>query len=218
MTASRRTLLEQIGFPWDPAETRWMRRYHQLTDALARHGGPANLPAGSPEATWLEGQHLARHRGKLPDDKITLLEQAGIAIRRPDPWLAGYQALADFKAGDDHLRVPVGYKTPRRAQPQRLAARPARQAQSRPDHRGAGAAAGGGRILLGPPRRSVARPLPGSSCLETGTRPPRPAPQAPLKEWLSRQQKTHRQGRLPDDRARLLRDLGVLTRSGLDQE
>jgi predicted helicase len=37
---------------------------------------------------------------------------------------------------------------------------PARQAQSRPDNRPAGAAAGTGRILLGPPRRSLARPLP----------------------------------------------------------
>jgi hypothetical protein len=34
----------------------------------------------------------------------------------------------------------------------------------------------------------------------------------PLKEWLSRQQKNHRQGRLPEDRARLLLDLGVLAR------
>ena len=112
MTASRKALLEEIGFPWDPAEARWMRRYHQLADALARHGGPANLPAGSPEATWLEGQHLARHRGKLPDGKIALLEKAGIAVRRPDPWMAGYQALADFKAGHGHLRVPDGYKAP----------------------------------------------------------------------------------------------------------
>ena len=88
-----------------------MRRYRQLTDALARHGGPANLPPDSPEATWLEGQHLAHHRGKLPDGKITLLEQAGIAVRRPDPWSAGYQALLDFKAQHGHLSVPDRYKT-----------------------------------------------------------------------------------------------------------
>ena len=111
MTASRRTLLDEIGFPWDPAGARWMRRYHQLTGALARHGGPQHLPHDSPEATWLEGQHLACHRGKLPDGKIALLEQAGIPVRRPDPWATGYEALLAFKAGHGHLRVPDGYKT-----------------------------------------------------------------------------------------------------------
>ena len=169
----------QIGFPWDPAEARWMRRYHQLTEAITRHGGPRNLPPGSPEATWLEGQHLAHHHGKLPDDKIALLEQAGITIRRPDRWMAAYQALMDFKAGHGHLRIPDGLHRRRRDRPVRLAARPARPAQSRPAHRGAGTPAGRGRVLLGPRRRSLGRPLPGSSRLETRTRQPRPPPQAP---------------------------------------
>lgn len=44
LTPSRRALLDQIGFCWDPAEARWMRRYHQPAAAHARHGGPANLP------------------------------------------------------------------------------------------------------------------------------------------------------------------------------
>ena len=88
-----------------------MRRYQQLTDALARHGGPRDLPAGSPEATWLEGQHLAHHRGKLSEDKIALLEQAGIQVRRPDAWSAGYQALLAFKTARGYLHVPDRYKT-----------------------------------------------------------------------------------------------------------
>ncbi len=47
LTGQRKALLDEIGFPWDPAGARWMRRYRQLTDALARHGGPRDLPAGS---------------------------------------------------------------------------------------------------------------------------------------------------------------------------
>jgi hypothetical protein len=54
---------------------------------------------------------------------------------------------------------------PCRVRSQRLAARPARQAQNRPDHGGAGAAAGRSRILLGPRRRSVERLLPGGARL-----------------------------------------------------
>jgi hypothetical protein len=86
-----------------------MRRYRQLTEAITRHGSPGNLPPGSPEATWLEGQHLARHHGKLPEDKIILLEQAGITIRRPDLWIAAYQAITAFKAEHGHLRIPAGH-------------------------------------------------------------------------------------------------------------
>jgi len=217
MTASRRALLDEIGFPWDPAGARWMRRYHQLTAALARHGGHRNLPADSPEATWLEGQLLAHHRGKLPEDKIALVEQAGIPVRRPDQWAAGYRALAAFKAGHGHLRVPDGYKTAdgfalsdwqRDQRVRRKAGRITAEQARLLDEAGFCwdplAEAWNARYQeaatwkrehghLGLPRKH------------------------PLKEWLSRQQKNHRQGRLPEDRARLLRELGALTAPGTDE-
>ena len=179
---------------------------------------PAEPAPGSPEATWLEGQHLAHHRGKLPEDKITLLEQAGIQIRRPDPWRSGYQALADFKAGHGHLRVPDGYKTPRgfalsdwqrdqrvRRKAGRITAEQVRLLEEAGFCWDPLAEAWNARYqeALAWQREHGHLDLPRKH---------------PLKEWLSRQHKTHRQGRLPDDRARLLRDLGVLTSSGPDQE
>ena len=218
LTASRKALLDQIGFPWDPAEARWMRRYRQLTDTLARHGGPANLPAGSPEATWLEGQHLAHHRGKLPGDKITLLEQAGIAIRRPDPWPVGYQALLAFKAQHGHLRVPDRYKT---ADGFTLSAWQRDQRVRRKDGRltdeqvGLLEEAGFCWDPLAEAWNSRYQEAVTWRQEHGNLDLPR---KHPLKEWLSRQQKNHRQGRLPADRARLLRELGVLTTSGPDEE
>lgn len=218
LTASRKALLDEIGFPWDPAEARWMRRYHQLTAALARHGGPQNLPAASPEATWLEGQHLAHHRGKLPGNKITLLEQAGIAIRRPDPWSAGYQALLAFKAQHGHLRVPDRYKTADRF----TLSDWQRDQRTR---RKAGRLTGEQVRLLGEagfcwdPLAEAwnARYQEAAAWRqEHGTLDP--PHRHPLKEWLSRQQKNHSQGRLPADRARLLRDLGVLMPPGPDEQ
>jgi len=217
-TAGRRALLDQIGFPWDPAEARWMRRYHQLTAALARHGGPANLPAGSPEATWLEGQHLARHRGKLPDDKITLLEQAGIPIRRPDPWSAGYQALLTFKVQHGHLHVPDRYKTAdgftlsdwqRDQRVRRKTGRLTDEQVGLLDEAG---------FCWDPLTEAWhARHQEAVAWRQEHGNLDLPR-KHPLKEWLSRQHKNHRQGRLPADRARLLRDLGVLTEHSPDEQ
>jgi superfamily II DNA or RNA helicase len=80
----------------------------RVVRALCAHDETLSGRLGNARA----GQDLGRPGGQqLPDGKITLLEQAGIAVRRPDLWLAGYQALADFKAGNGHLRVPDGYKT-----------------------------------------------------------------------------------------------------------
>ena len=218
MTASRRTRLDEIGFPQDPAGARWMRRYHQLTGALARHGGHRNPPADSPEATWLEGQHLAHHRGKLPAGKIALLEQAGIPVRRPDSWAAGYQALVAFKAGHGHLRVPDGHKTAGGF------ALSDWQRDQRVRRKAGRMTAGQVRLLdeagfCWDPLAEAwnARYQEAVAWKQEHGHLDLPR-KHPLKEWLSWQQKTCRQGRLPEDRARLLLDLGVLTRSGPDEE
>jgi superfamily II DNA or RNA helicase len=213
LTDQRRVLLDAIGFPWDPAETRWMRRYRQLAAALTRHGGPGNLPPGSPEATWLEGQHLAHHHGRLPEAKIILLEQAGVTIRRPgtSTWMTAYQAIVAFKAEHGHLRIPAGYtgtagidlcdwqrdQRVRRkggritAEQERLLDEagfcwdPATDAWNARHQEAAAWKQQHGTLDL--PRRH------------------------PVREWLYRQQKLHDDGRLPADRAARLRELGALT-------
>ncbi|HEY1618220.1 MAG TPA: Helicase associated domain protein [Streptosporangiaceae bacterium] len=211
LTSQRTALLEEIGFSWDPAEARWMRRYHQLTEAITRHGGPASLPPGCPEATWLEGQHLAHHHGKLPAGKITLLEQAGIAIRRADPWTAAYQAAMAFKQEHGHLRIPAGYTGDagidlcdwlRDQRIRRKAGRitseqerlltdagftwdPAAEAWNARYQEAAAWKHEHGRLDL--PRKH------------------------PVREWLYRQQKLRDTGRLPPGRAAALHELGALT-------
>jgi hypothetical protein len=188
-----------------------MRRYHQLTDAITRHGGPRSLPPGCPEATWLEGQHLAHHHGKLPDDKIPLLEQAGITIRRTDPWMAACQAIMAFKAEHGHLRIPPGYTGDagidlcdwlRDQRVRRKAGRitsdqerllteagfcwdPATEAWNTRYQETAAWKQQHGSLDL--PRRH------------------------PVRDWLYRQQKLHDTGRLSPGRAALLRKLGALT-------
>jgi superfamily II DNA or RNA helicase len=213
LTSARRALLDAIGFPWDPAESRWMRRYHQLTDALTRHGSPSGLPPGSPEATWLEGQHLAHHRGKLPAGKVTLLEQAGVTIRRPGPdtWMTAYQAVADFKAEHGHLRIPAGYTGTagidlcdwqRDQRVRRKAGRITSEQERLLTEAG----------FCWDPATDTWNARYQDAAIWKHEHGNLDLPRRhPVKDWLYRQQKLHDNGRLPADRAGLLRELGALT-------
>jgi superfamily II DNA or RNA helicase len=210
LTGQRRALLDALGFPWDPAQARWMRRYHQLTEAITRHGGPASLPPGSPEATWLEGQHLACHRGKLPGESIVLLEQAGITIRRPDPWMAAYQDIVAFKAEHGHLRIPAGYTGEagidlcdwqRDQRVRRKAGRMTSEQERALTEAG---------FCWDPLTETWNARYQEAAAWkrEHGSLDlPR---KHPVREWLYRQQKLHDTGRLPASRAALLRELDAL--------
>jgi superfamily II DNA or RNA helicase len=213
LTSERRALLDEIGFPWNPAEARWTRRYHQLKDALTRHGGPGSLPAGCPEAVWLEGQHLAFGHGKLSGDQVALLEQAGIAMRRPgrsDLWAAAYQDLLAFKYEHGHLRVPAGYRGEagidlcdwqRDQRVRRKADRmPAEQERLLTE-------AG---FCWDPATEAWHARYQEAAAWKRehgGLDFPR---KHPLETWLRRQQTLHEASRLPADRAALLRELGAL--------
>jgi superfamily II DNA or RNA helicase len=220
ITPARKALLDKIGFPWDPREARWERRYRELAGAIARLGGPQNLPPDSAEATWLEGQHLAYHHGKLTDDKIALLEQAGVTVRHPDPWTAGYQALLNFKAEHGHLRVPDGYTTPDGIN---LTVWQTRQRLKRNGKKGKPLIDKQVRLLdeagfqWDPAGDAWNAHYQEAAAWKQqhgdfGSVPRR----HPLKGWLYSQQKADHEGRLPGERASLLRSLGAIDEPGPD--
>ena len=191
MTPARRALLEATGFTLSPKKARWTRRYEQLAAAITRFGGPGKLPPGLPEATWMEGQLHAHRRGRLDDDKIALLEQLGITVRRPDPWDAAYRDLKAFKDEHGHVRVPYGYtgasginlslwKTDQRGR---------RRGRLTKDQD----AARRDRVRLGSRRRRLAGPLRRSSRLETRTRQPPLPPQPPRRRMAVPPAETPRQ-------------------------
>lgn len=209
LPAERIALLEKIGLSWDAAEARWQRRFTQLTDALARCGGQRNLPPGSDEAIWLETQRMAMRAGTLPEDKLTLLEGAGLVLSRTSQWDVNYQALKDFHAAHGHWRVPRGTRSPNGTD---LAGWIIKQRSNRSKGR---LSARHERLLneIGFPwdpyqdrwqaRYAEARAFKDKhGNLDT--------PVGPLNSWLYQQRKKHRQNRLTDHEERLLRELGVL--------
>jgi hypothetical protein len=211
MTPARRALLEAIGFTLEPKKARWTRRYEQLAAAITRYGDPGKLPADSDEAIWLEGQLLAYHRGKLDDAKIALLEKLGITVRRPDPWDAAYQDLKAFKDEHGHLRVPYGHKgasginlsdwkADQRVR--RKAGRTTKDQERLLNEIGFDWDPGEDAWQARYAEAAAWKREHGSLRFPRGH---------PVGGWLYRQQKLHDSGRLPGDRASLLRALGALT-------
>jgi hypothetical protein len=211
LTAQRRELLDSIGFPWKPAEAKWQRQYQKLAEALSRCGGRSGLKHRTPEATWLEGQLLSCHQGKLSEEKIALLEKLGITVRREDPWMAAYRAYTGFKAGHGHLIIPDCYTTAdgislsewqRDQRRRRKDGRMTRERERLLTEAG---------ITWDPTEEAwnamyqeaaaAIRDHGGLSGLPRGHR---------VKEWAYRQRKLHDKGTLPARRAGLLRELGIL--------
>lgn len=106
-------LLNAIGFPWDGAQDRWMRRYRGLKTIYDRRKSLLRLPADTPEATWLEGQRATHRNSRLAPWQIELMKRVGIdfADRRDAAWRTTYQTLADFHSTNGHWAAPADLVT-----------------------------------------------------------------------------------------------------------
>lgn len=115
VSEDRIALLNEIGFIWDPAEARWMRRYHELKAIHDDRGTLLRLPAGSREAVWLENQIVNARRGNgLSKEKIALLAGLGIDVladRTRQLWLRTFEELKAFHAEEGHWTVPDDMRT-----------------------------------------------------------------------------------------------------------
>ncbi|MFF4534117.1 Helicase associated domain protein [Streptomyces sp. NPDC001407] len=104
----RIALLDEIGFPWDAAQDRWMRRYRELKAVFDQRGTVLRLPTTTPEAIWLENQHVAYRNGRVADWQLELMRNIGIDFsnRRDAIWDNTYEALKAFHAEEGHWVVP----------------------------------------------------------------------------------------------------------------
>ncbi|MGP4114016.1 Helicase associated domain protein [Streptomyces sp. 4N509B] len=105
--------LNEIGFPWDAAQDRWMRRYRELERIYHRHKNLLRLPEKSPEAVWLEGQRAAYRNGRLAEWQINLMEEIGIdfADRRKVAWRKTFDAVKQFHAEHNTWTFPDDFVT-----------------------------------------------------------------------------------------------------------
>ncbi|MFI5982054.1 Helicase associated domain protein [Streptomyces sp. NPDC051555] len=105
----RIALLDAIGFPWDAAQDRWMRRYNELQTLHSRRGTLLRLPVATPEATWLEGQRALFRNGRLAPWQLRRLAEVGIDFRdrREVTWDNTYEEIKAFHAEEGHWVVPM---------------------------------------------------------------------------------------------------------------
>ncbi|MGW1018721.1 Helicase associated domain protein [Streptomyces niveus] len=108
LTTQRIDLLNAIGFPWDGAQDRWMRRYRDLETIYDQRKSLLRLSATTPEARWLEGQRVAHRNGRLASWQINLMKKVGIdfAGRRDAAWRTTYDTLKTFRTENGHWAVP----------------------------------------------------------------------------------------------------------------
>ncbi|MFG2684339.1 Helicase associated domain protein [Streptomyces sp. NPDC048392] len=102
-------LLDAIGFPWDAAQDRWMRRYDELKQLFERRGTVLRLRADSSESRWLDGQRAQFRNDRLAPWQLRLLAEIGIDFRdrRDVLWHNTYEELAAFHAEEGHWVTPA---------------------------------------------------------------------------------------------------------------
>ncbi|MFE6977153.1 Helicase associated domain protein [Streptomyces sp. NPDC057682] len=107
LSPQRIELLTAIGFPWDAAQDRWVRRYRELKSTYDQRGSLLRLP-DSREARWLEVQRAAYLKDRLAPWQIELMKKVGIdfANRRDAAWHTTLRTLAKFHAQNGHWVVP----------------------------------------------------------------------------------------------------------------
>ncbi len=93
LSPERHSLLEQIGFIWDPLDALWYESFSEYVD-YRKETGKIALPQGSALASWAARQRLFRKQGKLPQERIDLLDQHGFPWDPVDSfWMQNYEKL-----------------------------------------------------------------------------------------------------------------------------
>lgn len=89
--------LDEIGFDWEPQDSRWMRNYHELT-AFYRDNSRWPKRGEGMLSVWCNTQRQARKNGQLTKDRIRRLDAIGF-VWEYDPeeeWHKNYETVKAF--------------------------------------------------------------------------------------------------------------------------
>jgi hypothetical protein len=104
--------LDEIGFEWNPIETRWEEMFQQLV-AFKNEHGHTNVPQRSPKyaelATWVRNQRAAKtHNRPIIAERGKRLDEIGFVWRlvERNAWERMFDRLVEFKRIHGHCNVP----------------------------------------------------------------------------------------------------------------
>jgi len=106
--------LEYLGFQWDLHTTLWDKSLEKLNEFKAKHGH-CRVPQGYivdniKLGTWVSIQRQVYKRGKLPPNRIALLQSVGFDWDLyAAEWERLLQELEKFQTAHGHCRVPNDY-------------------------------------------------------------------------------------------------------------
>ena len=112
MIPSRKAKLDAVGFLWHLRDAKWEDGFSALSKYKSREGD-CLVPGQHEErgfklGVWVDTQR--QQRDQLPVDRKNRLDALGFVWKVLDAdWEKGFAALLEFKAREDHCRVPQGY-------------------------------------------------------------------------------------------------------------
>lgn len=108
ISEERIRLLDEIGFIWDAHDFRWEEMFKELC-AYKKSHGHLNIPTSSTGlGSWVHIQRRAKRHRKLSEEKIKRLDEIGFAWEFVDSgWEDQYNELVVYGAKYGNLSVPV---------------------------------------------------------------------------------------------------------------
>jgi superfamily II DNA or RNA helicase len=100
--------LNQIGFDWDPRESKWQGMYERLKKYAVTHGHCCPPRSEDRElAHWVYEQRFAYPLGRLSVDRKQKLDEIGFVFNVPEgAWLETYNELKSFFQQYGNIDVP----------------------------------------------------------------------------------------------------------------
>jgi hypothetical protein len=115
LTAEQISLLDSIGFSWDPHTEHWDKCFKEL-EKFRKTEGHCRVPRknrvnGLNIGLWVDSQR--RNKEKLTAEQIRRLDSLGYSWDpHADTWEQGFTALLQFQKSEGHCRVAAKYMHP----------------------------------------------------------------------------------------------------------
>ncbi len=119
LSAERKERLVKIGFNEESVKVRtWMKYYAEAEKYFKEHGNLAIsadyvTESGMNLGTWISGQRYSYSLGRLPKEKIELLEALGMDWQRFDAkWELGFKHFREYVKDYQNTNIPYDYIAP----------------------------------------------------------------------------------------------------------
>ncbi|MEQ1933721.1 MAG: helicase associated domain-containing protein, partial [Fimbriimonadaceae bacterium] len=109
LTAERIRLLDVIGFEWAPRDSVWDEGFNKLLAYKAAHGNvDVSKHQNTDLGTWVSVQRKAKSRGEITEERVQRLNEVGfIWDAHESRWDELFRLLCAYKQAHGHLNIPT---------------------------------------------------------------------------------------------------------------